>query len=340
MKRLKQLLLIPVFICSCSDASPLPSDTNNRNNVTNNASNNGVNNTNNQTNATNNQTNQTNNYTVVPHSFQCEEITPTGMLEAGTYDITGLCIGFDPFEPFEMFCPGLTITELTSSNAYGTVWIDPPYYAILDGAQFDVTAVAREACKNRIGQGECAGIATAVEALVSGLTVSCVDIPNSGADDDPACDCDVVGSLGSRLAGRIEMSADGVATTTSYDANGNLVIDTIAFAIDQTGGVFAPQSNGDRVDVLVAPDATLCEAYCLAFLARCNDEVPIGYASEADCLEQCANFPVAGAPTMVGDSVECRLAHANLANDPTVITNQETYCPVAYATSVAPCNTN
>lgn len=74
-----------------------------------------------------------------------------------------------------------------------------------------------------------------------------------------------------------------------------------------------------------APEAPLCERYCDAVAAACtgNDEQ---YASPMACRAACALLPEGEQGDVTGNSVECRLARAELAR---ATGESAVYCPTA-----------
>jgi len=96
---------------------------------------------------------------------------------------------------------------------------------------------------------------------------------------------------------------------------------TVASTVDPD--MHCPHSSPNGSGVCVADAAPTCADYCTEYLANCTADLNL-YKDEADCLDQCSHWYPGTAADTAGDTVGCRLYHAEVA-----LTDDETHCPHA-----------
>ena len=104
--------------------------------------------------------------------------------------------------------------------------------------------------------------------------------------------------------------------------------------IPDGGGTDSGGTDAGPTDAGMATD---CDRYCDAVLANCTGD-NAQYDDRADCVDYCsgAGLPVGTAGEMAGNTLECRIYHANFAGssmDPV------THCPHAGPTGAEVCGT-
>jgi hypothetical protein len=143
--------------------------------------------------------------------------------------------------------------------------------------------------------------------LALGLSCSCVGI--LGIEDaicdpnlDPTCAgmAPAPGGGGSTGAG-----SGGTGGGVSPDAGGSTST-SVGGSAGSAGSGAAGSSGAASL-----PDVPLCDRYCAAVQANCDDANK-QFASLEACAAVCATLD-AGTPGVLGNTVECRLARANLA---------------------------
>lgn len=71
------------------------------------------------------------------------------------------------------------------------------------------------------------------------------------------------------------------------------------------------------------PESSLCDRYCAAVMSNCADAFSV-YGSEDACLAVCALVPEGSEGDRSGNSIQCRLYHADAAE-----AEPSFYCPIA-----------
>jgi hypothetical protein len=109
---------------------------------------------------------------------------------------------------------------------------------------------------------------------------------------------------------------------------------TVTTLTDPSGD---PETSGgteeDSGDSTGSGDAA-CMEYCGVYLGACVDFTE--YANEADCLANCAQWPLGETSDTEHDSIGCRLYHATVAAD----TDPEMHCPHAGPSGAGQCITD
>jgi hypothetical protein len=92
-------------------------------------------------------------------------------------------------------------------------------------------------------------------------------------------------------------------------------------------------TDTDTTDTDTTPACDLsCTDYCTTFLANCETDAANTYADETDCETQCAAFDCGTSDDTSGDTLGCRIYHANAA-----ATDPATHCIHASAAGTGGC---
>src|SRR5690606_21498752 len=93
-----------------------------------------------------------------------------------------------------------------------------------------------------------------------------------------------------------------------------------------------PHASESGADKCIFPNEALCRNYCGSVMENCLNSDGLFPSADA-CLDACFTITDAGpAAGEAGDSVQCRITHANAAaTDPT------THCPAAAVTDSTLC---
>lgn len=125
-------------------------------------------------------------------------------------------------------------------------------------------------------------------------------------------------------------SSDAMTTTMTTDMTTTMTTTTATTASTLTTD--SPESSGSEDTASTGEPAELsCESYCSIYLTECVDFSE--YSNEADCLSNCAAWPVGEQSDTAVDSLGCRIYHATVAGS----TDPDVHCPHAGPSGAATC---
>jgi len=270
----------------------------------------------------------------------CDEVDSTDIMPDGLYTfIDGGCVGDNPLESAGLLCDDAAVLADP-----GPVYSWSGSMVLSDGTYGRLGEIAGTGhvwfpadCVDDLGGGDCAGLEGLLAALATSAVVSCdVDATYGG------CTCETSAVTTVADAGTFTASEGEIVVT--YWRGDAAREETYAIADDGEGNYTILNDWDDALDIATIADhegdASLCETYCIPFVAACNDaEAVTGYDDLADCLSTCDGFTTTGVtePVTTGDSVECRIGHVRLAVDPSSGDNLTTHCRHAQETATAPC---